>query len=162
MMNTAPIIARIWDYGWLCHDQVELPKQSSDALLVAAYVASSCFHTCFLPTDKPETGLHGPFHASQISADDFVAHDQLSLEPYIKELLFSKEWESPASADQFAAVLRLLSEPFAGGARCYVLRRTETERECQHDWGFVFVVFREILFVDDRRTSIDRYVIGYD
>lgn len=125
MMDTAPIIAPIWDYGWLCRDQMDFPQESSDRALVDAYLNSARFHTSFLPTDKRETGLHGPFQASLIVSDDFVAFEQHALDGYLKDVLCSDEWEMPASDDQLAAVARLLSEPFSHGARCYHTERFE-------------------------------------
>ena len=55
-MDTAPIVTRLWDYGWLCHDTVQLSAAASDLELVQKYVASPAFHTSFLPSDKDETG----------------------------------------------------------------------------------------------------------
>ena len=74
-MVPAPIVAHLWDYGWLCRDSVKLAAAPSDTELVEQYVASRAFHTSFLPNDKDETGIHGPFVAECIKAADFVPLD---------------------------------------------------------------------------------------
>jgi hypothetical protein len=49
--------------------------------------------------------------ANQIAASDFVPCDESALEKYLKSLLYSPEWDSPASAERFAAVLEQLRKP---------------------------------------------------
>jgi hypothetical protein len=71
-MATAPIRDGLWDYGWLSRDRVDLADASSDAALIKQYVSSPAFHTSFLPSDKDETGIHGPFVAERINPGDFV------------------------------------------------------------------------------------------
>src|SRR5438477_7901155 len=118
-MTTCPLITRIWDYGWLAGDDVQLPQGDSDRELVERYVASLTFHTSFLQSDKDETAIHGPFFAERIAANDFVAFEESDLEDYLEALLYSPEWDSPASAEQFAAVLDQLRKPFAQNMRCF-------------------------------------------
>ena len=161
-MNTSPIVARIWDYGWLCKDQITLPAVGSDAALIEQYISSPTFHTSFLPSDKDETGIHGPFIASKISTSDFVKFEPHQTEIYLKDLLNSEEWSEPADAYQFSAVFQQLQNAFDSNSRCYLLRFSEADTELMHDWGFVFTVFREFLFVDNARDTITRFVLGYD
>ena len=161
-MTTCPVIAQIWDYGWLASDELELSPAASDRDLVAKYLASSAFHTSFLPSDKDETGIHGPFIAGRIAPTDFVPLDESGLRDYLAALLYSSEWDSPATEEQFALVLEQLRRPFAEGMRCFLLRFDETCSDLHHDWGFVLTVFREFLFVGHRPGFIRRFVIGYD
>ena len=116
----------------------------------------------FLPSDRDETGIHGPFIADRIVASDFVPLKESALEEYLADLLYSTEWDSPASAEQFAAVLNQLRKPFAQGMRCFFLRFDESRSDLHHDWGFVLTVFREFLFLGRRPGVIARFVIGYD
>ncbi len=161
-MTTCPVITKIWDYGWLAGDDVELPQVGSDRDLVERYVASPAFHTSFRPSDKDETGTHGPFLADRIAAGDFVPFEESALEEYLAALLYSPEWDSPASAEQFAVVLDQLRKPFAQGMRCFLLRFDESHSESHHEWGFVLTVFREFLFLGRRPGLVTRFVIGYD
>jgi hypothetical protein len=161
-MTACFVITSIWDYGWLAGDEVELPPASSDRDILERYVASPAFHTSFLPSDKGETGIHGPFFADRIAATDFVPFEEAGLQEYLATLLYSPEWNSPASAEQFAAVLEQLRKPFANGMRCYLLRFDESRSDLHHDWGFVLTVFREFLFVGRCPGLIRRFVIGYD
>ena len=48
-----------------------------------------------------------------VVASAFVPLEEPALEEYLAALLYSPEWDSPASADQFAAVLDQLREAFA-------------------------------------------------
>lgn len=161
-MTNCPIITRIWDYGWLARDHVELPPQDSDGELLESYIASPAFHTSFLPSDKDETDIHGPFFAGRIAASDFLPFEEPALEEYLAALLYSTKWDSPASTEQFAAVLDQLRKPFAQNLRCVVLRFDERRSDLHHEWGFVLTVFREFLFLGHRPGLITRYVIGYD
>jgi hypothetical protein len=161
-MTACPVITSIWDYGWLAGDEVEVPPATSDRDLLEHYVASAAFHTSFLPSDKDETGIHGPFVADRIAPTDFVPFEESALEEYLAALLYSPEWDSPASAEQFAAVLEQLRKPFAQGMRCYLLRFDESRSDLHHDWGFVLTVFHEFLFLGPRPGLISRFVIGYD
>jgi hypothetical protein len=161
-MHSFPIITGIWDYGWLAGDDgVECPHTSSDREMLRCYLNSKEFHTSFLPSEKDETGIHGPFVADRISENDFVPFAASDLEGYLAALLYSPEWDSPASSEQFDAVLEQLRIPFEEGMRCYNLRFDESRSDLQHEWGSTFVVFRELLFVDDKRR-MKRFVIGYD
>ncbi len=72
------------------------------------------------------------------------------------------EWDSPASAEQFAAVLGQLRKPFAQDMRCFLLRFDESRSDLHHDWGIALTVFREFLFLGRRPGVIARFVIGYD
>ena len=161
-MTTCPVITRIWDYGWLAGDDVEIPQVGSDRELLERYVASPAFHTSFLPSGKDETCIHGPFLADRIAASDFVPFEESALEEYLAALLYSSEWDSPATAEQFAAVLGHLRKPFEQNLRCFVLRFDESHSELHHEWGFVLTVFREFLFLGHSSSLITRFVIGYD
>ena len=154
------MLARLWDYGWLSRDRVTLTGAASDAELIGQYVASPAFHTSFLPNDKDETGLHGPFVAGRITAADFVPLREDELGPYLESVELS---DTPGEdAAERAKVLPHLRAAFAGGRRCYVLRRDERDRELFHEWGSVLFVFREFLFIGPERDSVERFVIGYD
>ena len=161
-MTACPVITHIWDYGWLAGDEVEVPSGSSYRDVLEHYLASPAFHTSFLPSDKDETGIHGPFPADRIAANDFAPFEEAALEGYLKALLYSPEWDKPASAEQLGAVLEQLRKPFAEGMRCFLLRFDESHSHLKHDWGFVLTVFREFLFLGHRRGFIRRFVIGYD
>jgi hypothetical protein len=161
-MTDCPVITHVWDHGWLAGDEVEVPEGASDRDVLEHYLASPDFHTSFLPSDKDETGIHGPFLANRIAAGDFAPFEEAALEGYLKTLLYSPEWNKPASAEQLAAVLEQLRKPFAEGMRCFVLRFDESRSDLHHDWGFVLTVFREFLFLGHRSGLIRRYVIGYD
>ena len=161
-MTICPVITRVWDYGWLAGDEVSVPEGSSDRDVLEHYLASPGFHTSFLPSDKDETGIHGPFHASRLAANDFAPFEEVALEGYLKALLYSPEWDTPASPEQFAVVLEQLRKPFAEGTRCFLLTLDESRSDLHHDWGFVLTVFREFLFLGHRPGLIRRFVIGYD
>jgi hypothetical protein len=159
-MDTAPIVARLWDYGWLCHDTVQLAPAPSDSQLVQQYVASPSFHTSFLPSDKDETGIHGPFEAGRISVDDYIPLHEADLESYLASVELS---ETPGDdVAERAKLLPHLRSAFAEERRCYVLRRDERDKELFHEWGFVLWVFREFLFAGRQRDRLERFVIGYD
>jgi hypothetical protein len=159
-MATARIIARLWDYGWLCRDSVKLSSAHSDLALIEGYVASLAFHTSFLPNDKDETGIHGPFIADRIHADDYVPLQQADLEVYLGSIKLSR---TPGDdVVERAKMLPRLRSAFDGGRRCYILRRDERDKELFHDWGFVLLVFRELLFANSERDTLDRFIIGYD
>jgi hypothetical protein len=159
-MDTTPIVARLWDYGWLCRDTVQLAPAASDSQLLQRYVSSPSFHTSFLPSDKDETGIHGPFEAGRLSADDYTPLGEADLESYLESVELS---EVPGDdVAERAKLLPYLRCAFAAGRRCYVLRRDERDRELFHEWGIVLFVFREFLFADERRESLERFVIGYD
>ena len=159
-MESAPIVARLWDYGWLGRDSVKLEAVSSDTALVEQYVASSAFHTSFLPSDKVEAGIHGPFVAERIKAGDFELLDEAGLEHYLMSVQLSEVQDDDVA--ERAKILPYLRCAFEGGRRCYVLMRDERNKELFHDWGFVFLVFREFLFASQLRDSLDRFIIGYD
>jgi hypothetical protein len=159
-MNPAPIIVRLWDYGWLTQDRVELPAAPSDIALIDEYVASPAFHTSFLPNDKDETGIHGPFQAGRIATADFLPLAESGLEPYLESVELS---ESPGEDEtQRAKVLPHLRSAFQDGSRCYVLKSDERSKNLFHDWGSVIWVFREFLFVGPARDRLERFIIGYD
>ena len=159
-MKSAPTIARLWDYGWLSQDRVELSPAPSDAALIQKYVASPAFHTSFLPSDKDETGIHGPFQTGRIAGTDFLPLEEAGLEPYLQSIELS---ESPGEDEaERAKVLPYLRSAFHGGSRCYVLKADERSKDLFHDWGFVLWVFREFLFIGSERDRLDRFIIGYD
>ena len=159
-MGTAPIVERLWDFGWLCHDTVQLTAAASDLELVQQYVASPAFQTSFLPSNKDETGIHGPFEAGRISADNYIPLQEADLESYLASVKLS---ETPGDdVAERAKLLPHLRSAFAGGRRCFVLRCDERDKELFHDWGFVLWVFREFLFAGPQRASLERFVIGYD
>lgn len=159
-MGTAPILTRLWDYGWLCRDQVTLPGASTDSALLEQYVASPAFHTCFLPTDKDETGIHGPFVVARITVADFVPLRKVELDQYLQSIQLSGTLGEDAA--EWAKMRPPLQSAFEGGRRCYVLRRDERNHELFHEWGSVLFVFREFLFVGTERHFVERFVIGYD
>lgn len=159
-MGTTPIIARLWDYGWLSHDRVTLPKAASDAELIEQYVVSPAFHTSFLPSDIDETSLHGPFRAERITKADFVRLREDELGPYLETVELS---DTPgADAAERAKALAYIQMAFDGGRMGYVLTRDERDRELFHVWGYTFSVFREFLFIGPQRNSIERFVMAYD
>jgi hypothetical protein len=159
-MELAPIVARLWDYGWLCRDRVNLADASSDIALIEQYVASPAFHTSFLPNDKDETGIHGPFMAARITAANFVPLQEAELEMYLESVQLS---DTPGEdVVERAKMLPHLRAGFEGGRRCYVMSRDERNRELFHEWGFVFCLFREFLFVGPERNGVERIVIGFD
>jgi hypothetical protein len=159
-MKPAPIIVRLWDYGWLTKDHVSLPAASSDVALIQAYVASRAFHASFLPSDEDEIGIHGPFQAGRIAAADFVPLEEPGLEQYLRSVELS---ESPGEDEtERAKLLPHLCSAFDSGSRCYVLRVDERSKDLFHDWGFVLWVFREFLFIGSERDRLDRFIIGYD
>ena len=161
-MVDSQVIARIWDYGWLSSNQLQLPPAPSARSLIASYIASPQFGTSFLPSDKDESTIHGPFVRSRISSDDFVLFEEAALQPYLDQLLLSPEWEKPASPDQCSAVSAALRAAFQQSAICYRLRFDETSSSEQHEWGFVFTVFRELLFAQPESGHVTRFIIGYD
>jgi hypothetical protein len=159
-MDTVPIVTRLWDYGWLCRDSLQFSASASDSELVQQYVASTAFHTSFLPNDKDETGIHGPFVAFRIRAEDYMPLLESDLESYLASVELS---ETPGDdVVERAKLLPHLRSAFAGGRRCYVLRRDERDKQLFHDWGFVLFVFREFLFAGPQRDGLERIVIGYD
>src|SRR6266536_1137976 len=89
-MDTAPIVTRLWDYGWLCRDSLQFAAAASDLELVQQYVASPAFHTSFLPSDKDETGIHGPFEVGHIHAEDYIQLREADLESYLGSVELSE------------------------------------------------------------------------
>ena len=160
-MLAPPYLAAIWDGGWLRSESIALPSATSDHTLIESYVGSPQFHVSFI-SSMSGSDIHGPFIGAQIVAADFVEFYDDALEDYLGQLLYSSEWDSPASAEQFATVLRLLRQHFEQGQRCYRLRFDETDKGRQHEAGFTFVVFREFLFLGAIPGQITRLVIGYD
>jgi hypothetical protein len=159
-METAPILTRLWDYGWLCRDRVRLASASSDEELIEQYAASRAFHTSFVPNDKDETGIHGPFAAGRITAADFVPLSEGELGEYLESIQLS---DTPGDdVAERAKILPHLRIAFERGCRCYVLSRDERNRELFHEWGFVLHIFREFLFIGPERDCVERFVIGYD
>jgi len=159
-METARILTRLWDYGWLYRDWVKLAVASSDAALIEQYVASPAFHTSFVPNDKDETGIHGPFVAERITATDFVLLSAAERREYLESVELS---DTPGvDAAERAKMLSHLRAAFEGSRRCYVLSRDERNRELFHEWGSVLFVFREFLFIGAERDSVERFIIGYD
>jgi hypothetical protein len=156
------VVARIWDYGWLSRDEFQLPPDPSAPSLIASYVASRQFGTSFLPSDKDESSIHGPFVRSRISSDDFILFEEAALQPYLDQLLLSPEWDKPATAEQCSAVSAALRAAFEESAVCYRLRFDETSSSLHHEWGFVFTVFRELLFLQPESGHVTRFVIGFD
>ncbi len=159
-MTPAPIIARLWDYGWLCHDTVNLPQCSSHSRLVEHYISSPAFYTSFIPSEKDETGIHGPFVAAKIHASDFVSLEQVHVEDYIRGIEIAEAPEENAAAQN--EILPHLNSAFERCGTSYVLRRDERDKELFDDWGFVLFLFREFLFPNPSRTGFERFVIGYD
>lgn len=159
-METAPIRIRLWDYGWLGRDRVKLVGAASDEAALEQYVVSPAFHTSFLPNEKDETGLHGPFVAARITAADFVPLREIELGPYLESVELSDTLGEDAA--ERAKVSPRLRAAFEGGRRCYVLRRDERNHELFHEWGSVLFVFREFLFIGAERDFMERFVIGYD
>jgi hypothetical protein len=159
-MGSTPILVRLWDYGWLCGDRVELAKASSDAALIRQYVDAPAFRTSFLLNDADETGIHGPFVAEWITAGDFVPLAEAEFGEYLESVRLS---DRPAEDEaERAKILSQLCGAREGGRRCFVLRRDERDRELFHEWGYVLTVFREFLFVGAERDGVERFVIGYD
>src|SRR4051812_28036853 len=126
-MEIASALVRLWDYGWLCRDRVKLPAAASDADMIKQYVASRAFHTSFVPSDKDETSIHGPFVAERITADDFVPLQNAELGPYLESVELSERLGEDAT--ERAKVSLQLRAAFEGGRSCYVLRRDERNRE---------------------------------
>lgn len=159
-METAPILTRLWDHGWLCRDLVKLTPASSDLALIEQYLASPAFHTSFLPNDKDETGIHGPFVAGRILVEDYVPLQQADLEQYLGSIELS---DTPSDdVVERTKMLAHIRSAFNENSKCYILRRDERDKELFHDWGFVLFIFRELLFVGSACDSLDRFIIGYD
>jgi hypothetical protein len=66
-----------------------------DSALIEQYVASA-FHASFLPNDKDETGIHGPFVAERNTAAAFVSLRESELAQYLEgvQLLQVATWRS--------------------------------------------------------------------
>ncbi len=159
MKHLAPVVG-LWDFGWLFHDCVELPAATSDAALIQGYIGSPAFHTSFLPSDKDETGIHGPFCADRITPHDFVPLKEIDFEHYLEsiQLSGSKGEDEAERAKMLPCLVRASNE----GIECYVLIRDERSKELFHEWGFVFSVFREFLFIGPKRDRLERFIVGYD
>ena len=160
VVTAQTIVTQLWDYGWLAHNWVPLPRSPDDRTLIEEYVKSAAFHTSFLPGGSDDTGLHGPFVAARIAPADFVPLDSSDLAQYLESVQFSLDPADDAAERQ--TLLLFLRKPFEGGFRCYVLNRTESDSALFHEWGSVIWVFRELLFVGKDLAGLDRYVIGYD
>ena len=139
---------------------MKLAKASSDTALIQRYVDSPAFHTSFLPNDKDETGIHGPFVAERVAAGDFVSLPEDELEEYLESVRLS---DRPGEdATERAKMLSHLRGAYKEGRRCYVLRRDERDKDLFHEWGYVLFIFREFLFVGPEQDGVERFVIGYD
>ena len=159
-MNSTSILTGLWDYGWLRHDTVPLSPAAADWEMIQQYVGSPAFHTSFLPNDQDEQGIHGPFQAGLLSAEDYLPLHEAELERYLESLEVSEK--AGEDLDERDKILHHFRHPFAGGCKCYVLRRDEHDKDLFHDWGFVLFVFREFLFVGPQRDRLERFVVGYD
>ena len=141
-MVTSRVVTYIWDHGWLSRDELQFAPAP--------------------PSDKDESTIHGPFVRSRIRSDDFVQFEEPALQPYLDQLLLSSEWSEPATAEQCSAVGAALRSAFHESPACYRLRFDETSSELHHEWGFVFTVFRELLFLQPESGHVTRFVIGYE
>ena len=160
MKPPIPIVVHLCDYIWLANDSVQLPIAPSDTALLAQYVVSPAFHTSFLPSDNDETGIHGPFLADRIKPSDFMPLEEPELEDYLASVQFSQTPEEDET--QRARVLPDLRSPFQRGSRCFVLKVDERNEELFHDWGWVFTIFRELVFAASERDCLERFIIGCD
>jgi hypothetical protein len=159
-MQPTAIVIGLWDYGWLSHDSIKLTAAPSDGALLQQYITSSNFHTSFLPSDKDETGIHGPFLIERLKPSDFLPLEETDLEHYLESIKLS---ERPGEDEaECAKVQPYLRSEFVRGWRCYILKMDERHKELFHDWGFAFCIFREFLFVGPQRDSLERFIIGYD
>lgn len=159
-MSQSPKTTQLWDYGWIHHDEVELPAATSVGELIEHYCASPSFHLSFLPSDKDETGLHGPFLVEKIAPADFVPLAPPGIPSYVEEIKFADEGDDDAEAH--AIIFQEMREALETCTGCFVLKFTEANTDRFHEWGFVFSVFREILVPDLERKCLQRFAIGYD
>ena len=159
-METAPIITGLWDYGWLRHDSVELTPVISDLLLIEQYIASHEFCASFLPIVKYETGIHGPFVADSIHAEDFIPLQRADLEHYLDSIELSETPDDDVI--ERVKMLHHLGNAFDGGRKCFILKYDERDKALFHEWGFVLCIFREFLFTDSQRGRLERFIVGYD
>lgn len=67
MPEPFPQTFRLWDYGWLHHDQISIPPCRSSLKTVFAYLNSDTFGRSFaLPPPDEAPDLHGPFRRAAI------------------------------------------------------------------------------------------------
>lgn len=152
------VTLKLWDYGWLDHDTVQLSPAASDQDLLSQYISSTHFRTSFVPGGSGD--IHGPFKASGIWVNDFEALKADDLEAYLQSIELS---EKPGEDEaQRRKLWGELQKPFQSKLRCYALKPNERSKERFHDWGFVLLIFRELLFVGPQRDRLERYVVGYD
>lgn len=159
-MEGSATVTRLWDFGWIQHDVVELGTARTAADLLEHYCASPAFHLSFLPSEKNESGLHGPFKADLISPSDFLPLSTTEIPEYIGSIEIAHDPTHDVEAR--AVILREMQAVLESNSDCFVLRFTEKNPEQFHDWGFVFSVFREILIPDLDKHRLDRFAIGYD
>ena len=128
--------------------------------MIQEYFASPAFHISFVPNDKDETGIHGPFQVDRIAPAAFVPLEEAGLEHYLESVEFS---DLPGVDEtERAKALSHLRSAFHGGSRCYVLKVDERNKELFHDWGWVLWLFREFLFIGQERDRLERFIIGFD
>lgn len=151
---------RLWDYGWIFHDTVELCPASTEIELIEQYCSSQSFHLSFLPSEKDETGLHGPFLAERISYQDYHPLSAPDILGYVEGIEFANDPSDDREAHEL--ILGEMRETLKTAKNCFALRFTEENSDQFHGWGSVFFVFREILVPHIGTHSLERFVIGYD
>ena len=159
-MTPSATTTQLWDYGWIQHDVVQLGAASTAEEMIEQYCSAPAFRLSFLPSDKNETSLHGPFVADRLSAEDFVPLSIADVPVYLESIEFAHDPEDDVEAR--AIILKAMKEKLEDRSTCFALKFTEKSSEYFHDWGFVFFVFREILLPNLEEHSLDRFVIGYD
>ncbi len=159
-MQTATIIVRLWDFGWILHDAFNLRAQTSDVALIEEYMASAAFNTSFVPNEGDETGIHGPFNAESLKPTDFQVLEESELPLYLESIQIATNPHDDIAERQ--KILECLGEPFRKGFKCFLLIQDERNDELFHEWGFVFRLFREFVFIIPQSRQVERFVIGYD
>lgn len=160
MSAKIPIVLKLLDFGWIAADTLDLPKSDSTTTAIIAYRDSPAFHTSFLPSDKDETGIHGPFAVDKIEPSDFVAFTKEELERNLESIAIARLEKDDVLVR--ANVQDFLLPRFQESNDCFLLKHDERSEDRLHDWGFVFFLFREFLFIKPDGRQIERVVLGYD
>lgn len=162
-VQTTDNLIGLWDFGWLDHRELKLPKVETWKEFVAAYIESDAFQTFFLPPEPRSEGIHGPFNLGEIRVDDF---DLLSVDEFYKQIQQIRQpegFDEPADDAQWRQVGDLLAKIQPKYEWLIQLRLNESNEEKFHDIGFILgIVFREFLLANPQSETAYRLVFSLD
>jgi hypothetical protein len=163
MSQPARHLLQLWDFGWLDHNEFNLPACDEWRDTITSYLGSESFATSFVGPDlEHEPELHGPFWRSLITINDFELLSVAGFYEHVRRIRHPKGFLEAVSDEQWQAVEHLVGEMQPRYVWLIRLRLTEDDSDKFHDWGYVLTIFREFLLVNPRSEQVLRLVFGYD